>query len=294
MARNTLEHRTRHHTEDAADQEDDYDTKVEILTRYTEKLAESHPELLRDLSALQHHHGRDQTDWNAKFQEPDAGARYSHAFRLATDGMNEHERHYAASETAATLSYPTQSRMEDLRTEVTYYKADDPTSDKLDPTSHRSLLHLNAIHATDMLYHCHRDLTQALMETDRQQVQSALHNLAYTSHMADRAHEGYLPSNTDGVLAERIEQVAHHRRDLLDARFNEYLADHNQTANDPSEPDFQEAFREFSKDYRSGDTERLALHYAQQQEGHYLFQQVYWALTQQTRMTGSTSKGHSE
>ena len=103
MSRNTLEYQAHHQEDDTPDETLGHDTKVDILSRYTEKMAESHPHILQDLILLNNHKGRDQTDWDQKFQEPDLPAQYTHAFRTAVNDMADHEKAYAAHETAHAI-----------------------------------------------------------------------------------------------------------------------------------------------------------------------------------------------
>ena len=271
MSRNTLEHRGRHQTEDRTDDRAetlDYDTKTDILTRYIEKMAETHTHVVDDLVLLNQHKGRDQTDWDQKFQQHDLPAQYTHAFNLATKDLQEHERTYAAQETAKTLGYPLESKLQDFHTEILFHKTSNYNKDILDPENHRALLHYTEKLAHRMLEEQQATLADALEQRNSREVKETMLNMSYTSHAVDQAKEGYiLPHHYQ--QSEELRYIADQRQTLLDHRFQDYLAAEHPDLRDksPSDSNFQGAFRDFSRDYLEGDIQRLAERYASQAAG---------------------------
>ena len=268
MSRNTLEYQAHHQEDDTPDETLGHDTKVDILSRYTEKMAESHPHILQDLILLNNHKGRDQTDWDQKFQEPDLPAQYTHAFRTAVNDMADHEKAYAAHETAHAIGYPLESKLEDLNTEITFHKASNYTKDILDPRSHRALLHHTAVVTQQLLEEQRAELAEGLKHLHNHDVKQTMLAMAYTRDTIDKVKEGFTFPFQHRLSGE-FQQITQERAELLDQRFQEHLADQypELTGQSPREPEFQEAFRNFGKDYLGGDVHALAFRYADRTVG---------------------------
>lgn len=262
MARNTMEHRSHYKTEASNENSDfDFDTKVDILTRYTEKLSETHPEILKELSILHQHQGRDNTDWNKRLQEHDLPDQYTYSFRKATEGMEEHEKHYAAQETAKALGMPLESKLEDFRTEVTFSQKED----KLDPESYGALLKLTWQTGHKAMENCKEDLTEALNQAKTEDFKDAIQSLnAATYYLEKTKEEGTISNFHLHYNGDRFQEIADYRNELLDHRFKDHIAAEHPSLQQasPADQNFQEAFRDFTKDYLPGDTERLAGKYA--------------------------------
>ena len=260
MRRNAMEHQASHQLE-ANDEQLDYQTKVDVMTRYTQKLNETHPEVLDDLVLLHQHRGRDSTNWNDKFNQHDLPAQYTQAFKLSTADMEENQRDYAATETANTLTTPLESKLEDFITQVTYSH----DQDKLDPVTHRQMLNLTAKVAHNVLNDCRQTLAEAFMHQDKDELQGAMTLAAYTRHQLDSAHEGRIHTFQTHYEPEGFKNLADHRQELMEHRFTEHLKnEHPELQNtSPSDARFRKAFREFAKDYLDPDVERLAIKYSE-------------------------------
>ena len=241
----------------------DYDTKVDILTRYIDRLSEENPQFLHDLTVLNETKGRDQTDWSHKFATYAVAADYKPAFNYATEDLTGEERDYAAKETAKIMGYPLESTLEDMSKEVTYYRPDKYDKDVLDPQSHRELLHHTRLICQEYLEDSRSELAQALSHGNTQDTNIAFNYMGLAKINAENARNGYDIPNVEN---DDIDRIAQHRLNLLHHRFLEHLTNEHPdiSANHAKNPDFQEAFRNFSQSYLPGDVHRLAYHYAQE------------------------------
>lgn len=282
MPKSTTEYRENYSTE-SSDETMDHDTKVDILTRYIDRLAEENPQFLHDLTVLKETKGRDQTDWLYKFATYDVAVDYKQAFNYATKDITGGERDYAAKETAQIISSPLESVLEDMDREVTYYRPDKYDKDVLDPQSHRELLHHTRLISQEFLEDSRSELAQALSHGDTQDTNRAFNYMGLTKVNAENARNGYAIPNVDN---DDIDRIVQHRLSLMHHRFLEHLTNEHPdiSADDANNPDFQEAFRDFSQSYLPGDVDRLAHHYAQEAPSNEILD-AYENLTKQPSQT---------
>ena len=261
MPQNPLEHQASHQTE-ADDGQLDYQTKVDVMTRYTEKMGDTHPQVLEDLILLNQHRGRDGTDWNNKFIQHDLPAQYTQAFKLSTADMDDHQRDYAAAETAQALTAPLESKLQDFVTQVTYSN----DHDKLDPVTHKQMLNLTAKVTHNVLNDCRHTLAEALMHQDKDELQDAMTLAAHARHQLDKANEGRTYTFQTRHDPEAFKDLADHRQELMEHRFTNHLKEQHPGLehSSPADASFRKAFREFAKDYLEPDVEKLAMKYSQQ------------------------------
>ena len=254
-------HRVNHKLE-PSDEQTEHAAKYQTYLGYTDRLSQANPEVFKELANILLTSGSDTDHWKQRFQEHDMAPAHIQSFKKAASGMTEDDRNTVAQETANIIAKPLEARINRWSNERLDLLDE---TDSLDHDSYKLMLSHEANDAALLMEQLKGDVQETLVNGASDELAQAVGHIAYLIHQVDNAEDlQVMEYHHRSPHGDELQQLADHRTDLLDQRFQEHIASHHPQVNETpaTGDDFQETFRNFTSGYRKGDIERLAHRYA--------------------------------